>query len=164
MDTWQLDNLDSLDTAGFLGTGSSEASFPGAGMPLADVPSVTPHRMSVPASAFSSQPDADPQAGLVQLVQQPAPLPPFPRSTAASPGPGRHDMPPLPLPLPQPLRGVAAAQHGGPGFRSDAGTRTRVARKPLRTTPRITTATLIRAGRQVLLSVQWPLDRLEKEV
>jgi hypothetical protein len=156
MDTWQLDNLDSLDTAGFLGTGSSEASFPEPGMPLADVPSVTPHRMSVPASAFSSQPDADPQAGLVQLVQQPALLPPFPRSTAASPGPGRHDMPPLPLPLPQPVRGVASAQHGGSGFRSDAGTRMHPMQKPLRATPRITKATLIRAAWQYLLAVPWP--------
>lgn len=130
MDTWQLDNLDSLDTAGFLGTGSGEASFPGAGMALPDVPSVTPHRMSVPASAFSSQPDVDPQAGLVQLVQQPVPLPPFPRSSAASPGPGgRHDMPPLPLP--QPGRAVASAQHGGPGFRSDAGTRIHSVRNAL---------------------------------
>jgi hypothetical protein len=137
MDTWQLDNLDGLDTSGFLGPGSTEAAFSGPGMALPDAPSVTAQRTAVPASAFSSTPDGEPQAGLVQLVQQAAPLPPFPPSSAASPGPGlRPDMPPLPLP--QSVRAASSAHgYGGPGFRSDAGTRMHSPQSSGRPTPRI---------------------------
>lgn len=123
MDTWQLDSLDGLDAVGFLSPGSAEAAgFPATDV-LPDVPSVAPQRAAVPASAFSSQPDGGGDAALVQPVQQAAHMPPFPPTSAASPGPGgRGDMPPLPPP--QSVRAASSAQaYGGSGFRSDAGER-----------------------------------------
>lgn len=128
MDTWQLDTLDGLDNAGFLGPGSSEASgFAAPNVPLPEVPSVAPQRATVPASAFSSQPDGSSDSGPGQTAQQLGALGQPPQSgavhfSAAMPAGGAWgDMPPLPPPS---VRAASGAQtSGGAGFRTDAGER-----------------------------------------